>query len=140
MWFCSNKAGNLKVSFWRGYAFDLLFYYFVFSFNSLTRFSCLCSALSNWPLNSLFGLAWGIYENEQFQFEGHTSLFSEESTPERDALILEGDQCILRTVLPTTTFEGSNRDVLHKSVFMVGDGTPDTNQQLLAGKTSGSSR
>ena len=82
----------------------------------------------------------GIYENEQFQFEGHTSLFSEESTPEQDALILEGDQCILRMVLPTTTFEGSNRDVLHKLVFMVGDATPDTIQQLLAGKTNGTSR
>jgi len=38
----------------------------------------------------------------------------------------------LRIIIPTVTFEGDNREVLHKPTFMFGDVAPDSIQQLLA--------
>ena len=42
------------------------------------------------PSNTLFGSARGIDGNIHFQFQRQASLFSEESTPKRNALILGG--------------------------------------------------
>jgi len=55
-------------------------------------------------------------------------LFSDGSTLERDALILTGDQCTLRSILSTAALEGSNRTMFRKLVFMFGDTTSDIDQ------------
>ena len=44
------------------------------------------------PSNSFFGFVKGMNENTHFQFQGQASLVSEGSTPERNKLILIGDQ------------------------------------------------
>ena len=44
------------------------------------------------PSNSLFGSVRGMDRNIRFQFQGQASLFSEESTLKRNALILGGEE------------------------------------------------
>ena len=61
-------------------------------------------------------------------------LFSEGSTPERNALISGGDERTLRTIISTTFFEGEICVILKKPDFLFGDATLDTDQQLLAGE------
>ena len=68
----------------------------------------------------------GMDRSMHFQFKGHNFFFSEESTPKRDVLILEGDKRILRIVMSIIIFEGNNRAVLHKPAFMFGDATLDS--------------
>jgi len=85
------------------------------------------------PHNRLFGSVRGMDRSVHFQFEGQIFLFSKESTPKRDALIIEGDRHILRIIISTAIFEGSNRVVLRKPSFIFGDKTPDL-EQLLAGE------
>ena len=56
--------------------------------------------------------------------KGKLPFFSEERTPERYALFLKGDKCILRIVKSTAIFEASNRAALRKPSFMFGDASP----------------
>ena len=70
--------------------------------------------------------------NVCFQIQGQTSLFSNGSTSERNALILRGNERTLRIIISTTVLEGQNRTVYRKSEFIFGDAAPDTDQQLLA--------
>jgi len=58
------------------------------------------------PSNSLFGFIRGMDGNICFQFQGQASLFSEGSTPERNALILGGDEHTLRIIISTVMLEG----------------------------------
>ena len=60
------------------------------------------------------------------------SFFSEESTPEQNALILGGDQQTLHCIISIAVFEGENWAIPRKSDFLFGDVVPDTDQQLLA--------
>jgi len=85
-------------------------------------------------LNSFFGSVRGMDGHTHFQFEGQSSLFSEGSTSERDALILTGDQHTLRSIISIATLEGSNMMLFRKPVFMFKDATPDSEQQLLTGE------
>ena len=68
------------------------------------------------------------------QFYGQASLFSEQSVPDRDALIYAGDQRTMRSILTTAPLEDSDRKIYRKSGFMFGDAAPDTDHQLLAGE------
>ena len=74
----------------------------------------------------------GLNGNIHFQFEGQASLFSEESTPNGNALILGGDERTLRIIMSTVVFERENCTILLKPDFLFGDAAPDTDQQLLA--------
>ena len=87
------------------------------------------------PSNSLFGTVGGMDENMRFQFQGQTSLFSERSSTERDTLILKADERVTRSVLTTAPLEDHNRRAHQKSEFMFEDAAPDTDQQLIAGKS-----
>ena len=60
------------------------------------------------PLNSLFGSARGLDGNVSLQFQGQASLFSERSTPDRDALFHTGDQRMMRSILTTAPLEDHN--------------------------------
>jgi len=86
------------------------------------------------PLNSLFGTARGLNDNVSLQFQGQASLFSERSTPGRDALIHAGDQRTMRSVLTTAPLEDCDWKIYRKPSFMFGDAAPDTDHQLLAGE------
>ena len=61
-------------------------------------------------------------------------LFSEGSTPERNALISGGDERTLRTIISTTFSEGEIRAIFKKPNFLFGDVTLDTDQQPVAGE------
>ena len=69
--------------------------------------------------NTLFRSMRRIDGNIHFQFEGQASLFSEGSTPERNALILGGDEQILRMIMST---------ILRKPDFQFGDVAPNADQ------------
>jgi len=84
------------------------------------------------PSNTLFGSMRRMDGNVHFQLEGQASLFSEESTPECNALILGGDERTLRIIMSTAVFERENCTILRKPDFLFGDAAPDTDQQLLA--------
>jgi len=85
-------------------------------------------------LNSFFGSVREMDGHTHFQFEGESSLFSEGSTPEQDALILTRDQHTLRSINSTSALEGSNMMLFQKPVFMFKDAAPDSEQQLLTGE------
>ena len=97
-------------------------------------FALYCFAVHYSPglSNTLFGSVRGMDGNVHFQFQRQASLFSEESTPERNALILGGDERTLRIITSTAMFEGENRTILRKPDFFFGDAAPDIDQQLLA--------
>ena len=61
-----------------------------------------------------------------------SSLFSDRSSAERDALLLIVDECVTRSILTIASIEGHNCIVYQKSNFMFADAAPDTDQQLLA--------
>ena len=61
-------------------------------------------------------------------------MFSEWSTPDRDALIHIGDQRMMRSILTTAPLEDRDRKIYRKPDFMYGDAAPDTDHQLFAGK------
>ena len=69
-------------------------------------------------LNSFFGSVREMDGHTHFQFEGESSLFSEGSTPEQDALILTRDQHTLRSINSTSALEGSNMMLFQKPVFI----------------------
>ena len=66
--------------------------------------------------------------NIYFQFEGHASLFSEESTPKHNALISGGDEQTLKIIMSTAIFDGENHTFLKEPNFLFGDRAPDTYQ------------
>ena len=66
------------------------------------------------PLNNLFGSAKGLDGNVSLQFLGQASLFSEKSTPDRDALIQTGDQRTMRSILTTAPLEDRDRKIYRK--------------------------
>ena len=72
--------------------------------------------------------------NARFQIQGQVSLFSERSSPKRDALILTADERVTRSILITASLEDYNRVVYRKLEFMFGDAAPDADQHLLAGE------
>jgi len=86
------------------------------------------------PLNSLFGSVRGLDGNISLQFQGQASLFSERSTPGRDAPIHTGDQRTMRSILTTAALEDYDRKIYRKPSFIFEDTTPDTDHQLLAGE------
>ena len=86
------------------------------------------------PFTSLFGSVRGMDENVHFKFQREATLFSNGSTPERNAFILAGHERTLRVIIFTAVLEGENRIVYRKSEFILGDAAPDTDQQLLAGE------
>ena len=92
-------------------------------------FSHFCFAVhyTSGPLNSLFGSVRGLDGNINLQFLGQASLFSERSTPNRDALIHTGDQRTMRSILTTAPLEDCDRKIYQKPSFMFGDAAPDTN-------------
>jgi len=59
--------------------------------------------------------------NIHFQFQGQASPFSEESTPERNTLILGRDERTLHIIMMTTVFEGKNCIIFRKPDFFFGD-------------------
>jgi len=61
-----------------------------------------------------------------FQFQGQASLFSDKSSPERDALLPTADERVTRNILIIAPIEDHNRIVYKKLNFMLGDTTPDT--------------
>jgi len=63
------------------------------------------------PLNSFFGFVKGMNENTHFQFQGQASLVSEGSTPERNKLILIGDQQTVRCIITTALREGEDQSI-----------------------------
>jgi len=68
------------------------------------------------------------------QFQGQASLFSEQSTPGRDALIDTGDQSMMRSILTTASLEDCDQKIYRKPGFMFGDAAPNTDYQLLVGE------
>ena len=80
----------------------------------------------------MFEIVRGMDGNVHFQFQGQTSLFSERSSLERDALILTADKRVTQSTLTSAPLKDHNRVVYQKPDFMFGDATPDTDQQLLA--------
>ena len=52
-------------------------------------------------------------------------MFSEGSTPERNALISGEDEWTLKTIMSTASFEGENHAILRKPDFLFGDAAPD---------------
>jgi len=84
-------------------------------------FAFLCFAVhySLGQSNTLFGSMRRMNGNIHFQFQGKASLFREESTPERNALILRGDERTLRIIMSPTVFEGENRMILRKPDFFL---------------------
>jgi len=78
----------------------------MFSFHDTNIFASSCFAVhyDTGPSNSLFGSVRGMDESVHFQFQGQSSLFSDRSTPERDALIFGGDQHTLRSILIIAAF------------------------------------
>jgi len=70
----------------------------------------------------------GMDGSVHFQFQKQASLFSEESMPEWNELILTGDQRTLRSIVSTVVLEGNNRAVYRKLAFMFGDAAPDSDQ------------
>ena len=103
----------------------------MFSFDTnMFASSCFAVHYSMRPLNSLFGSVRGMDWSVHFQFQGQFSLFSDESSAERDALIFVEDQRTLRSILITAALE-DNMVVFRKPVFIFGDAAPNANQQLL---------
>ena len=86
------------------------------------------------PCNSLFGSVKGMDGNVCVQFQGKAFLFSEGSTPERNTLILGGDEHTLRIIISTATLEGEDQMIYWKSEFIFGDAAPDADQQLVIGE------
>ena len=74
--------------------------------------------------NALFGSS-GIDEDAPFQFQGHASLFSEPSTPERMALLHPEGRISLRSIISSTPLEGPDRTFNDKPGFIFGDAAPD---------------
>ena len=108
----------------------------LYSFANMLSFPLLVSAVSYHvgPLspNALFGFSeWT--GNAAFQFQGHASLFSEPSTPERSALLSPEGKIILRSIISSAPFEGPYRPIYDKSGFIFGDAAPDPEGKLLAG-------
>ena len=101
--------------------------------SSLHLFLLLCFEVhyAPGPSNTLFGSMRGMDRSIHFQFEGQASLFSEDSTPERNALILGGGERTLRIIMSTVVFEWENCTILGKPDFLFEDVAPDTDQQLL---------
>ena len=66
------------------------------------------------PLNSLFRTAGGLDGKVSLQFQGQASLFSEQSAPDRDALIYAGDQRTMRSILTTAPLEDYDRKIYQK--------------------------
>ena len=105
------------------------------------RLTCLFSSIfivhyAPDPSNTLFRVR-GIDGNIHFQFEGQASLFSEGSTPERNAFISGGDERTLRTIISTAFFEGENWAILRKPNFLFGDVALDTDNNCSPGKGNG---
>jgi len=69
-------------------------------------FLCFVVHYSPGPSNTLFGSVKKIDGNIHFHFQGQVSLFSEESTLERNALILDGNERSLCIIMSTAVFEG----------------------------------
>ena len=61
-----------------------------------------------------------------FQFQGEASLFSDRSSPERDALLLVADERVTRSILTTAPLEDHSRVAHRKPDFMFEDATNDT--------------
>ena len=72
--------------------------------------------------------------DERFQFAGQTSLFSEASTPERDALIKASDRRTLHSIISTAPLEGADRVHLRKPSFLFGDVAHDLYEHLNVGE------
>ena len=54
------------------------------------------------------------------------SLFSEESTSERNVLILGGDERTLCIIISTAVLEGKNQTIYREPEFIFGDAAPNT--------------
>jgi len=123
----------------RSYAFKFFAFFFLFGhrLTYLLLFFVFVVHYTPGLLNSLLGSAKRLDGNVSLQFQGHASLFSERSTPDRDVLIQVGDQCTMRSILTTASLEDRDRMIYQKPSFMFGDAAPDTDQQLLAGEGSG---
>ena len=67
-----------------------------------------------------------------FQFQGQDSLFSDRSSPKRDALLLTAVERVTRSILTTAPIKDHNWIVYKKPNFMFEDTVPDSDQQLLA--------
>jgi len=96
-------------------------------------FVLLCFAVyyAPGPFNSPFGSVRGMNRNVHFCFQGQTSLLSNESTSERNTLILGGDKHTFHIIISTAMLEGKNRIVYRKPEFIFREAAPDTDQQLL---------
>ena len=66
------------------------------------------------PSNTLFGTVRGMDRNIHFQFERQTSLFSEKSTPEHNALILRGDEQTLWIIMSQPCLRVFSSDMQHR--------------------------
>ena len=60
--------------------------------------------------DTLFGSVRRMDGNVHFQFEGQSSQFCEESTSERNALILSGNERTLRIIMSTAVFKGEKHN------------------------------
>ena len=91
-------------------------------------FVLLCFAVHYTPdlSNNLFGSVRGKDGNVGFQFQGQASLFNEGSTPERNALIMGGDEHTFRIIITTASLEGGDQTIYRKPDFIFRDATPDT--------------
>ena len=64
--------------------------------------------------------------NMRLQFQGQASLFSDRSSPKRDALLLAANERVTWSILTTAPIEDHNRVVYRKPNFIFGDEAPDT--------------
>ena len=110
-----------------------VYFYFLRFVNKLV-FCFFAVHYASGPLNSQFGIVRGMDGNVRFQFQGQASLFSNMSTPERDALILTADERIIQSILTIAPLENHSRVVYRKPDFVFRDAAPDTDQQLVTGE------
>ena len=87
---------------------------------------CFAVRYAPGPSNALFGFVRAMDKNIHFHFEGQALLFSEQSTPKRNALIVGEDERTLRIIISTAVFEVENRTILRKPDFLFGDAALDT--------------
>lgn len=94
---------------------------------------CFCTYPTG-PLspNNLFGSSRRICRDSVFQFQGHASLFSDPSSPERMTIIFQEEELTLRSIISSARFEDLDKVIYNNPAFMFVDAALDTERRFVA--------